>query len=129
MSAKIVKRSGESITAEVVAVEGSSKNLAVRGRDSQTIEMTKALRHEYEAVKDLVVNFRRLTRHTTVGSSADTEQRESLRMEASVLAAAIKQTVPTVTWDWLCKILADEYAETQAKTNEDREKMRRYFKR
>jgi hypothetical protein len=129
MSAKIVKRSGESIAAEVVTVEGSSKNLAVRGRDSQTIEMTKALRHEYEAVKDLVVNFRRLARHTTVGSPQDAEQRESLRIEASVLAAAIKQTVPTVTWDWLCKILADEYAETQAKTSEDREKMRRYFKR
>jgi hypothetical protein len=93
----------------------------------KTLELTKVLRWEYEAVQDLVVTFRKFAKHTTVGSVADYEQAESLRMEATILAAELKQTVPTVMYDWLCQILHDEHLQNEEKRKRDNEKVQRHF--
>ena len=91
------------------------------------LEITKALRIGYEPVEDLTIYFRRFAPHTNVGSREDASLEESLRNEATEMAAAIKQTVPTVTWDWLCKILSDEYTQTVAESEKNLEKNRRHF--
>lgn len=94
----------------------------------RVLEMTKALRHDYEAVTDLTVHFRRFAKHTQVGSADDDAQAELLRTEASMLAAEVKQTVPTVTFRWLCKILYDEHLANAAEEQRNRDKIRRYYR-
>jgi hypothetical protein len=112
---------------EIVGEPAKSENLS-KPKNSRVLEMTKALRHEYEAVQDLTILFNRFAKHTTVGSPDDNAQAKSLRMEATVLAAELKHTVPTVTYDWLCKILHDEHLENLKKQEENREKMFQHFK-
>jgi hypothetical protein len=94
---------------------------------SRTLELTKALRVNYEAVTDLTVHFRKFAVHTSPGSPDDLQQAESLRAEASVLAAMVKQTVPTVMFNWLCKILHDEHLMNLQEESKNREKIRRYY--
>jgi hypothetical protein len=91
------------------------------------LEITKALRIGYEPIENLTIYFRRFAPHTSIGSREDDSLEESLRNEATKMAAAIKQTVPGVTWDWLCKILSDEYTRIVAESEKNLEKNRRHF--
>lgn len=108
--------------------EETQPSQALAKRDgTRTLELTKALRHEYAAVEDLIVTFRRFAVVTSVGSAADAQQAETLRMEASILAAEVKSTVPTAMWDWLCKILHDEHMKNEEERKRNREKVLRYY--
>jgi hypothetical protein len=97
------------------------------GSGVTTLELTKAIRLQYEAVQDLVVTFCKFAKHTAVGSEADREQAHSLREEATALAAAVKQTVPTVTWEWLCQIMHEEFLQLVAMRERNGAKFRRLF--
>jgi hypothetical protein len=108
-------------------VKARAASLQRESTEDQHLEVTKALRLAYAPVPDLTIHFRRLAKHTIVGSADDREQIEALRTEATEMAAAIKQTVPTVTWDWLCKILSDEYTRAVAESEHNLERNRRYF--
>jgi hypothetical protein len=91
------------------------------------LEITKARRINFAQAQDLTIYFRRFAAHTDVGSADDQAQINSLRNEAAEMAAAIKQTVPTVTWDWLCKILSDEYTKTVVESEEKMRKIRQHY--
>jgi hypothetical protein len=94
---------------------------------SNDLEVTKALRVGVAPVQDLTIHFRKFAAHTNVGSMQDEAQIITLRNEAAEMAFAIKATVPGVTWDWLCKILSEEYTRTIAESEKNMGKVRRYY--
>lgn len=96
-------------------------------QDPLELEVSKARVVGFAPHPDLTIHFRRTAEHTDFGGAADKELRNSLRNEATEMAALIKQTVPTVTWDWLCKILSEEYTRTIAESERNLGKVRRYY--
>ncbi len=97
----------------------------VRQQEKIEIEITKSA--NLGPLPDVTIHMRRYAPTTMPGSAQDEGLIVALRTQATEMAAAIKQTVPTVTWDWLCKILADEYLETINRAEENMEKVRRHY--
>lgn len=113
----------------MIRAKSAAMRTAEQSRQTEpiVIEVTKARRLEYAAVPDLTIHFRKLAEHTSVGSAEDEAQEEKFRVEAAEMAFAIKETAPTVTWDWLCKILSDEYTRTIAESERNLGKVRRNY--
>ncbi len=133
-SKAIIKAKTASVTRDAVPrdsmQEQEKTRASIRARPTpQTekieIEVTKSA--NLGPLPDVTIHMRRYAPHTMPGGAQDEALIVALRTEASEMAAAIKQTVPTVTWDWLCKILADEYLETINRAEENMEKVRRHY--